>query len=163
MRAHPMKGMDICSELPKISECQMKDMVNLAARASKAIGVYVRVDMFVGPNGDIHVQEFSTNHMNGLRHCSAMVDQDGCVDPCYQGRMWKDVGGSSTFGGPETQMPAELKEWLALESDADKCKSVESTQLEAPPVSSCPSPTPSPVTQSTEQPQTPTYSWPDDG
>jgi hypothetical protein len=136
-KAHPMKGMDICSALPAIDECVMNDMIALATKASEAIGVYVRVDMFVGPNDEIYVQEFSTNHMNGLRHCSAIKDENGCIDPCFQGRMWKNTG-SSTFGGTETDMPTELQNWLKLSGD-EACTDVEAnTPINATPESSCP-------------------------
>jgi hypothetical protein len=142
-KAHPMKGMDLCSALPVIGECVMNDMIALATKASEAIGVYVRVDMFVGPNNEIYVQEFSTNHMSGFRHCSAIKDENNCIDPCFQGRMWKNTG-SSTFGGTETDILPELHRWLNLTSD-DACTDIElSTPIVATPESSC-SNTPAPI------------------
>jgi hypothetical protein len=142
-KAHPMKGMDLCSALPVIGECVMNDMIALATKASEAIGVYVRVDMFVGPNNEIYVQEFSTNHMSGFRHCSAIKDENNCIDPCFQGRMWKNTG-SSTFGGTETDILPELHSWLNLTSD-DACTDIElSTPIVATPESSC-SNTPAPI------------------
>jgi hypothetical protein len=121
--SHPMKGMDICSDLDKVDDCLMNDMLALAKKASEAIGVYIRVDMFLGRDGKIYVQEYSTNHMNGLRHCAAVKDANGCVDPCFQGAMWKNIGtgGNPIFGGPKTPIPSALEQWMLLEDESAKC------------------------------------------
>jgi hypothetical protein len=55
-QAYPVKGMDLCSDLQSIPECTMQDMIDIAQKASLAIGVYVRVDMFLDESGKIYVQ-----------------------------------------------------------------------------------------------------------
>ncbi|KAI2501576.1 hypothetical protein MHU86_12900 [Fragilaria crotonensis] len=134
--AHPMKGLDLCTDLVKFDDCLMNDMIAIARQASEMIGVYIRVDMFVGNDGKIYLQEFTTNHMNGLRHCSAIMNANGCVDPCFQGAMWKAAGNNSTFGGSLTVEPEALTTWLSLPIDA-KCPDIEKTQLQPAPLSTC--------------------------
>lgn len=138
-QAHPMKGMDLCSELDRLDDCVMADMVAVAKKASEAIGVYVRVDMFLGSSDRaVHVQEFSTNHMNGLRHCSAVKNADGCIDPCFQGVLWKKNGGVTALGGPRTHMPDALRKWLALPNDTTaKCMDIETTSNAMPLETTC--------------------------
>lgn len=135
--AYPMKGMDLCSDLEIIDECLMNDMIAVAKKASEAVGVYIRVDFFLGADKKVYVQEFSTNHMNGLRHCSAIKHENGCIDPCFQGEMWKDAAGNSTYGGTPTNIPPPLKEWLALESNAKKCAAVVGAKVESPLATTC--------------------------
>lgn len=154
-RAHSMKGMDICSDLQVIDDCVMRDMIAIAQKASEAIGVYVRVDMFLGGDGQVYVQEYSTNHMNGLRHCSALKETNGCINPCFQGRMWKDTRskGNPTFGGPKTAMPNALNDWMKLPDDSSKCSDiVTSTTIVPSTPSTC---TSAPVTKSTNAPVIP--------
>lgn len=163
-KAFPMKGMNICSDL-KIDECLFEEMISQAKKAAEAIGVYIRVDFFLGSDNRAYVQEFSTNvsslsrvfqvilaqyarthslhssiyiltsqHMNGLRHCSAKIDENGCIDPCYQGTMWKEAGGYATFGGSGAPTPDFLKEYM----DApDKCSNIMATAILPPPTTSC--------------------------
>jgi hypothetical protein len=141
--AFAMKGMNICSDLPIIDDCIMKDAIAVAQKASEAIGVYVRVDLFLGNNGHIYLQEFSTNHMNGLRHCSAVKDEDGCIDPCFQGVMWKNASDESyLFGGPQTAIPDALSNWLEIKDVNGQCKDIESTVLSSLVASSCTSSNP---------------------
>jgi hypothetical protein len=71
----------------------------------------MRVNMFVAGN-KIWVQEYSTNHMNGLRHCAAKTDDEGCTDSCFLGRMWNDAGAES--GGIPTPVPDKLVGFAAL-------------------------------------------------
>jgi hypothetical protein len=136
----PIKGVDLCSSVPDIEPCIFQDMVNLAKKAGSDIGAYIRVDMFVGADGKVYVQEFSTNHLNGNRHCSAKVLPNGCIDSCFLGAMWNDLGSSSNllFGGRKPDTPAALSAFLALPDEAGKCKAA--VDLEAapfPPTSTC--------------------------
>jgi hypothetical protein len=73
--------------------------------------------MFVAGN-KIWVQEYSTNHMNGLRHCAAKTDDEGCFDSCFLGRMWNDAGAES--GGIPTAVPDKLVGFAAL-SPVEQC------------------------------------------
>lgn len=59
-KAFPMKGMNTCSDL-KIDDCVMQEMIAQAKRAAEAVGVYIRVDFFLGSDKKAYVQEFSTN------------------------------------------------------------------------------------------------------
>lgn len=53
--------------------------------------------MFVADNDQIVVQEYTTNHMGGRRHCSARLEADGCINSCFLGEMWNKAGVS--YGG----------------------------------------------------------------
>jgi hypothetical protein len=104
-KAGPVKkDMYICQTVGKPSACIIKDMIAAAEKLGSAIGVYMRVDMFVSGN-DVFVQEYSANPMNGLRHCAAKMD-GACVDSCFLGRAWKAAG--VPYGGKLTTMPTEL-------------------------------------------------------
>lgn len=152
--AHPMKGMDLCSDLPPIDDCAMKEMIAIAKEASVAVGVYVRVDMFLSEDNKAYLQEFSTNHMNGLRHCSAIKRDNGCLDPCFQGELWKTAGGNATLGGTLADIPTELSNWLSLPNESQKFEDIAKTEIKPTPASACagrsePTP-PSPATKSPE-------------
>jgi hypothetical protein len=72
----------------------------------------MRVDLFVA-NGKVFVQEYTTNHMNGLRHCAAKFNPDtGCIDSCFLGRAWKAAG--LPYGGVTTAVPSALNGFYAL-------------------------------------------------
>ena len=113
----PMKDLDVCSDpLPPIPACIWDDLRNAAVSLGQAIGVYMRIDMFVSMNGLVYVQEYSMNHNDGLRHCAARRhSEDGCVDSCFLGRCWKENGAkpmaNAVFGGPRTVEPAVLQDW----------------------------------------------------
>ncbi|KAI2502637.1 extracellular matrix structural constituent [Fragilaria crotonensis] len=92
------KDLYMCDQIPKISDCLLNEMVGIALDLGKRIGVYIRVDMFVVGNS-VYVQEYSANRMNGLRHCAAKTDENGCIDSCFMGRMWNDAG--APFGGTQ--------------------------------------------------------------
>eukprot|EP00545_Synedropsis_sp_CCMP1620_P013124 CAMPEP_0119003398 /NCGR_PEP_ID=MMETSP1176-20130426/535_1 /TAXON_ID=265551 /ORGANISM="Synedropsis recta cf, Strain CCMP1620" /LENGTH=1216 /DNA_ID=CAMNT_0006954997 /DNA_START=44 /DNA_END=3694 /DNA_ORIENTATION=+ len=109
---YPMKGLDLCGPINKPDDCLINDIVAVAKDVSKTIGAYVRIDMFVSKENEVVVQEYSTNHMGGSRHCSARVNEvTGCVDSCFLGEMWQStVGGTNAlFGGPPTDVPAEIR------------------------------------------------------
>lgn len=97
-----MKGMDQCEEIKE--EC-IDDIVAVAEKLGQLIGAYIRVDMFTSNNGEVVVQEYTTNHMNGARHCSAKVE-NGCVNSCFLGQAWLNstfpIGTSDDvhYGGP---------------------------------------------------------------
>jgi hypothetical protein len=106
-KAYPMKGLDLCGEIEKPADCLIADIVAVAQDVSKRIGAYVRVDMFVAQNNEIIVQEYTTNHMAGLRHCSARME-NGCVNSCFLGEMWQAAGGNAKYGGPSTGVPSDI-------------------------------------------------------
>jgi hypothetical protein len=103
LSSYPIKGFDLCSDVPSIDPCLWDIMLAIARNASLLIGVYVRIDMFVGANGQVCVQEYTTNLYECLRHCSAKRIPSGCIDSCFQGAMWQDIGGNSTLGGVKRQ------------------------------------------------------------
>jgi hypothetical protein len=108
----------------------MQDMLAIAQNVSKDIGVYVRVDMFVQQNRTVYLNEISTNHLNGLKHCSARVDnQSTCVDSCFQGNMWSETSadGNFTLGGSLMPPPhADFARFLTLQDDEARCELVSS-------------------------------------
>jgi hypothetical protein len=127
------KDLYICSQVPKIDQCLLDEMIGIALDLGNRIGVYMRVDMFVAGN-KIFVQEYSANHMNGLRHCAAKMDDNGCIDSCFMGRMWNDAG--TQFGGIPTPIPTKLDGFAALTPD-EQCSLL--TNVQAPKyVSKCP-------------------------
>jgi hypothetical protein len=102
------KDLYLCDEIPVLESCVIERMIGMAEQLGSIIGVYVRVDMFVVYEGDaprIYVQEYTTNHMNGLRHCSAKLE-DGCIDSCFLGKLFKEAG--LPYGGVSTDIPAYL-------------------------------------------------------
>lgn len=106
--ARPMKGFDLCGPLTKPPDCLLNDLIALAKKASAAVGVYARIDLFAsGVTNQVYVQEYTMNHMNGIRHCMAQSTAS-CIDPCYLGVMWQNAGGNATFGGGGVTIPASL-------------------------------------------------------
>lgn len=111
------RDMYLCVDIPDIDACLLQEMIDIALALGAKIGVYIRIDMFVVGN-KVFVQEYSANHMNGLRHCAAKVDSNGCIDSCYLGRLWSEAGGQ--FGGPLTPVPSVLTGFGAL-SGQEQC------------------------------------------
>lgn len=112
LRAGPVKkDLNMCNEVTQVSECILQDMIDIALSLGERIGVAIRVDMFVAKN-KVYVQEYSANHMNGLRHCAAQLKEDGCIDSCYLGRMWDSAG--APYGGIPTTVPAPLLGFASL-------------------------------------------------
>jgi hypothetical protein len=107
-------------------------MIDLAVRLGDKIGVYMRIDMFVWDN-KVYVQEYTSNHMNGLRHCAAKITDEGCIDSCFLGRMWNDAG--APYGGHATDVPNKLDgfDTLTPKEQCDLLKSLPPTTY----VSSC--------------------------
>jgi hypothetical protein len=107
-RAGPVKtGLHLCESIPDISPALWKEMMGLALTAGTRIGVAIRIDMFVA-NGMVYVQEYTTNHMNGIHHCAAKYDvSTGCIDSCFMGRMWNGADGGM-YGGLATPVPVKL-------------------------------------------------------
>ena len=116
-KAYPVKGLDICGALERPDECLIADITAVAKKVSKLIGAYVRIDMFVSKDNEIVVQEYTTNHMGGLRHCSARIE-NGCINSCFLGEMWKAAGGDTTYGGPPTGIPDAIVKANGLNDDA---------------------------------------------
>mmetsp|Transcript_18660 Transcript_18660/g.28348 ORF Transcript_18660/g.28348 Transcript_18660/m.28348 type:complete len:822 (+) Transcript_18660:94-2559(+) len=159
-KAHPMKGLDICGPIEKPDDCIIQDIIDVAKKIGRLVGAYVRVDLFISSNGEVIVQEYSTNHMNGLRHCSAKVD-GGCINSCFLGQMWKAAGGHATYGGPATSIP-EVITLVNDMSEEDMCQYAMDTVIDytneksncnlEPPT---PSPTPPPTSPPTPTPTKP--------
>lgn len=124
LQPQPMKGFDLCSDIPVVDPCVWRNMLNVVRQASTLIGVYVRIDMFLSASGLAYIQELTTNHINGLRHCTAKQRADGCIDACYQGLRWRNAGGNATLGGPLKPLPptSSFSEFLAVATDGEKCQ-----------------------------------------
>lgn len=97
-KTYPIKGLDLCGPLPD-KPC-LDDLIAVAEIVGNAIGAYVRVDMFLDVEGNPVVQEYTSNHMGGTRHCSAKLSGDGtCVNACFLGELWNATG-YPEYGGP---------------------------------------------------------------
>ena len=56
--------------------------------------------MFLGADGFPVVQEYTTNHNGGTRHCSETLSEDAtCVNACFFGELWS-VTGYPAYTGP---------------------------------------------------------------
>jgi hypothetical protein len=105
-KAGPVKkDLNLCVDVPTLSDCLVQEMTDIALTLGARIGVAMRIDMFVEDN-TIYVQEYSANHMNGIRHCAAKLSDDDCVDSCFLGRMWDAAGGP--YGGVSTLAPTDI-------------------------------------------------------
>jgi len=141
-RAGPVKkDLNLCDRIPELDDCLWEEMTEIALELGARIGVYMRVDMFVA-GGKVYVQEYTTNHMNGLRHCAAKFDTEtGCIDSCFMGRMYDAAGGD--YGGSTTAVPTKLDKFLTL-SAQEQCDLL--TDVAAPDrASSCEQATSAPV------------------
>lgn len=103
--ANRMKGYNLCDRVAVPKACVLQDILSIAKTLSKAIGVYARIDLFVTNAGEVVVQEYTLNHANGTRHCSAKLEGE-CINSCFLGDMWINAGGNPAFGGPATPPPA---------------------------------------------------------
>jgi len=111
------KDMYLCNDVPKVDDCLWEEMQTIALALGESIGVAIRVDMFIA-NNQIYVQEYATNHMNGLRHCAAKQDENGCIDSCFIGRAWKEAG--APYGGVPKDVPLSLENYH-LKSTSEMC------------------------------------------
>jgi len=174
-RAGPLKGsLPLCAADDFVDPCQLAKMAEVAMDLGGTIGAYVRVDMFLDGLDNVRVQEYSTNHMNGLRYCASRVDPiTGCLDPCFLGEMWDANGSNKLYGGDATPVPSDLSDWLTL-TEAQQCARVlaknapgdfvssatckptdaPTSTTSAPTTSSTGSPTSSPVAGTTMSPTT---------
>lgn len=129
MDPRKVKGFDLCSSVPEIAPCLFQDMIDLAKKVSLEVGVYIRIDMFAMTD-NFYLQEFSTNHMNGARHCSARLDENDCIDSCFQGRLWikngLSAGSNFTMGGRQTPIPSSLSTLLNTDGFDARCNIVTS-------------------------------------
>jgi hypothetical protein len=118
---HPIKDLDLCGELDDPKPCAWEDMKAIAMAIGSIIGVYMRIDMFVGADNAVYVQEYTTNHNGGLRHCTAR-EEDGCLNSCFLGQLWKSKSPDESlkFGGPITTEPLFLSDYISL-SPQDQC------------------------------------------
>jgi hypothetical protein len=114
-RSGPVKkDLYLCDNksIPQLDDCLKKEMIATALNLGSKIGVYIRIDMFVA-DGLVFVQEYTTNHMNGLRHCASKLNAyTGCVDSCFIGRAWNVA--VTEFGGPATAVPSALSSFRTL-------------------------------------------------
>jgi hypothetical protein len=119
LRAGPVKkDLNLCDKIPILDDCLRDEMIQIALKLGDRIGVYMRVDMFVA-GGKVYVQEYTTNHMNGIRHCAARYDPTtDCIDSCFMGRMWGEKGG--LYGGIPTVIPSTLDKYLS-KSPQEQC------------------------------------------
>lgn len=120
---HPLKfkDQDLCGEIEKPDGCVFKNLKALAQELGLLVGVYMRIDFFVAGDGKIYVQEYTSNHAGGQRHCAAREDADtGCIDSCFLGKLWKEQSGGTMYGGPQTTIPDILDGWLT-KTDTDQC------------------------------------------
>jgi hypothetical protein len=111
------KDLYLCVDLPELESCILQEMIDVAVTLGEKIGVAMRVDMFVA-DGKFYVQEYSANHMNGLRHCAAKLDDNGCIDSCFLGRHWNEAG--APYGGSVTPVPDEIDGYTGLTA-AQQC------------------------------------------
>jgi hypothetical protein len=127
-RALRIKGVGICDQVPDIDPALFERMKTIARQASTQIGVYMRIDMFVGANGQIYLQEFSSNHLGGRRHCSAKRRDDGCVDSCFLGDLWRQIGLATgadfVMGGRQTIPPDTVLSFMSLDDVSSQCQAV---------------------------------------
>jgi hypothetical protein len=125
-RAGPVKkDLYTCNTIPTLPKCVLQDMIDIALDLGRRIGVYIRVDMFE-VDGKVYVQEYSANHMNGLRHCAAKLQGDGCIDSCFMGRLWNKAG--APFGGNVTKVPSSLLGFSNL-SPPEQCGLVSASNI----------------------------------
>jgi hypothetical protein len=118
MNPAPVKNnLNLCGpDIPKPEQCIIDDMVQIAESLSSDIGVYMRIDVFVY-NGQVYVQEYSPNPINGRRHCVAKQEKE-CIDSCLLGRKWKAAG--LPYGGGPTTVPPLLQNYTG-KAPADQC------------------------------------------
>ena len=107
-----VKNLPICTDIPDLDPCLLQEMIDIALNLGQKVGVYIRIDMFV-VGSKVFVQEYSVNHMNGLRHCAAKLNSV-CVDSCFMGELWSQAG--APYGGSVTPVPAILSGFDALTS-----------------------------------------------
>lgn len=111
---YTIKGFDFCGDLTKPDDCAWEDMKAIALSLSEKIGVYMRIDMFLDANNQVWVQEYTDNHNGGLRHCAAK-EENGCINSCFLGQLWKATSGSDlTYGGPIAMEPMWMPGWDLL-------------------------------------------------
>jgi hypothetical protein len=99
-----------CSEFRRPREWH--ELVRVAKRFSSMIGIWARVDLFLH-KGRVFLGEVEFVPTKGKFHCQSRLNDEGCVDPCIHGRVWKENGVKfdSIEGGPITQEPESLKDW----------------------------------------------------
>jgi len=120
------KNLNLCSDdaISKPDLEVINEIIVTAVSLSKAIGVFMRIDMFVNDK-IVYVQEYSPNHMGGMRRCAAKVDSDGCIDSCFLGKMWKASG--PTHGGVKTKMPDGFQNFRDM-APSQQCNLIESVK-----------------------------------
>lgn len=133
----PLKGFDLCGVTEPPDPCVWQYMLQTATDLSAKIGVYMRIDFFVTDDKRIYVQEYTRTHNGGLRHCAAKTKNDGCIDSCFLGEMWKNAGGNIMYGGPVLPRPASLDMYSMITAE-DQCNVVkDATDIVAFPNQAC--------------------------
>jgi hypothetical protein len=120
---HPyqFKGQDLCGAIDPPCAPVWDALKDLATALSTKLGVYMRIDLFLSGNNQIYVQEYTSNHAGGLRHCAAKKTESGCIDSCFLGKLWKsESSGGTMYGGPQTALPTILEEW-SKKTDLEQC------------------------------------------
>lgn len=99
-------------------------VVQTAKEVSKLIGIFVRLDMYV-LDGKVYLGEATFLPRLGVFHCASQLDQNGCIDSCILGRLWKEKNNqyNTTEGGPRLPEPEYVQEWRKM-SPADQCRAV---------------------------------------
>mmetsp|Transcript_34867 Transcript_34867/g.51838 ORF Transcript_34867/g.51838 Transcript_34867/m.51838 type:complete len:1326 (-) Transcript_34867:90-4067(-) len=105
-----MKGLDMCTNAPPPDPSLLTSLTATATQVSELIGVYMRIDMYEGADGNVYVGELTPNHTNGRVHCTVKMDfAAGCLDACYLGKLWaQNAGDSMLHGGSALAEPSVL-------------------------------------------------------
>jgi len=133
----PFKGFDFCGVTEQPDPCVWNYMLTKAIELSAKIGVYMRIDFFVTDNKEVYVQEYTRSHNGGLRHCASKTKNDGCINSCFLGEMWKNAGGNIMYGGPLLPKPVSLDAYSMITAE-DQCNVVkDSTGVASTPSQVC--------------------------
>jgi hypothetical protein len=118
----PVADYSRCGDFARPKEWDQ--LVAMAKKMSRIIGIYVRIDMYIH-EGEIIMGEATFTPTLGKYHCFAKLDENGCIDPCLVGRFLKRQNDAfnNTEGGPLTPEPASFKGWEKL-SSKEKCERV---------------------------------------
>lgn len=109
--AHPHGGYKPCAD-DTPSPRGWARLVGAARRLGGALGVHMRIDLFLDELGVPRLGEFTPWHGHGSNHCGSRRRSDGSVDACYLGRMWREGG---VEGGPIRPPPRAFARWEALQ------------------------------------------------
>jgi len=119
-----------------------KKLNAVASMLGEKLGVFMRIDMYVSPSGDVWLSEFThcPQGMYGPFHCFSGVSVEGSIDNangdidhCYVGKIWRKVeesireetnGRMSNFEhGRQQGIPDDLSRWFKL-TKKEQCEAV---------------------------------------